>query len=214
MESIFLNNRAWAKRIVEKRPTFFSDLAAQQAPRYLWIGCSDSRVPATEICGFEPGEIFVHRNVANLVVHTDLNCLSVVQYAVEALGVRDIIVCGHYGCGGVKAASEDKSLGLIDNWLRNIMDVYAFHRDELDDSNLSSVEKVDRLCELNVMSQVANLATTTIVQDAWNRGSELSIHGLIYGLTDGLLKDLHVSQNSVEKVPNAYRFSRVPEVPQ
>lgn len=213
MKSIFEKNRAWAEGILKVRPDFFKRLAEQQTPRYLWIGCSDSRVPATEICGLEPGEIFVHRNVANLVVHTDLNCLSVLHYAVEVLQVRDIIVCGHYGCGGVKAASERKSHGLLDNWLRNIMDVYAQNRAELDHPSISPEERVNRLCEMNVREQVSHLAATTIVQEAWERGAKLSVHGVIYGLSDGLLKNLNVSQNSADRLPDEYRVSQSPQLP-
>jgi carbonic anhydrase len=213
MKRLFEKNRAWAEGVIKERPDFFQKLSAQQNPRYLWIGCSDSRVPATEICGLEPGEIFVHRNVANLVIHTDLNCLSVIHYAVEVLGVRDIIVCGHYGCGGVQAATERQSHGLLDNWLRNIMDVYLHNREELDRIGISQTERVNRLCELNVQAQVAHLAATTIVQDAWERGAKLAIHGLIYGLSDGLLKNLEVSQDSIDRLPDAYRMSRLPLPP-
>ena len=191
LSDLFDNNRRWARRSTERDPAFFSALVAQQSPRYLWIGCSDSRVPANEIVGLAPGELFVHRNVANVVVHTDLNCLSVLQYAIDVLKVEHVIVCGHYGCGGVRAAYDGSSLGLIDNWLRHIQDVARTHDaalNEIPDFNL----RVDRLCELNVTEQVQNVARTTIVQDAWRRGQDLQLHGWIYGLKDGLLTDLGV----------------------
>jgi carbonic anhydrase len=185
---LFENNRRWAERITAQQPDFFPTLAAQQAPEYLWIGCSDSRVPANEIVNLLPGELFVHRNVANVVVHTDLNCLSVLQFAVDVLKVRHVIVCGHYGCGGVKAAFEDSRLGLIDNWLRHVQDVAKLHRAELD--ALPAERRHDRLCELNVLEQARHVSETTIVQDAWNRGQTLNVHGWIYGLGDGRLRDL------------------------
>lgn len=186
---LFAQNRAWAAERVRRDPGFFARLAAQQAPGYLWIGCSDSRVPANEIVGLDPGELFVHRNVANLVVHTDLNCLSVLQFAVDELEVRHIIVCGHYGCGGVRAAIDGHAHGLIDNWLRHVQDVQRTHAARL--AGLASLEaRVDRLCELNVIEQVRNVARTTIVQEAWRRGQPLDLHGWIYGLADGLLRDL------------------------
>jgi carbonic anhydrase len=194
LDELLARNRAWAAAMTARDPGFFSRLAQQQSPGYLWIGCSDSRVPATEIVDLLPGEIFVHRNVANVVVHTDLNCLSVIQYAVEVLGVRHIIVCGHYGCGGVRAALERHRHGLIDNWLRHIDDVEEKHRAELE--ALSGGAQFDRLCELNVVEQALNVGQTTIVQDAWGRGQELSIHGWIYDLHDGLLRDLGVSMAS------------------
>jgi carbonic anhydrase len=172
-------------------PEFFSRLVSQQAPAYLWIGCSDSRVPANEIVGLAPGEVFVHRNVANLVLHSDMNCLSVLQYAVEVLKVREIIICGHYGCGGVAASVQSGSMGLISNWLRPIRELAEYHAGKLE--HLSGTARTDRLCELNVIKQVANVANTTIVQDAWQRGQNLSVHGLCYGLADGLLRDLNVS---------------------
>ena len=188
---LFANNRAWARTVRDRDPEFFATLARQQSPAYLWIGCADSRVPANEIVGLLPGELFVHRNVANVVVHTDLNCLSVLQYAVDVLGVREIIVCGHYGCGGVVAALEQRRLGLIDNWLRHIQDVMRRH-----DRLLSAESSVDArarlLCELNVIEQVGNVCQTTIVQTAWERGSPLVVHGWIYDIADGLLDDLGV----------------------
>jgi carbonic anhydrase len=194
LADLLTRNRAWAKAMRADDPGFFDRLAAQQSPQYLWIGCSDSRVPANQITGLLPGEVFVHRNVANLVVHADLNCLSVLQYAVDLLRVRDVIVCGHYGCGGVRAALEDERHGVIDNWLRHIRDVAATHEAEL--SALSPDERLARLCELNVVEQVANVSRSTIVADAWARGQELAVHGLVYGLQDGLLRDLDVTRRS------------------
>jgi len=188
------NNRRWADKIKGRDPEFFEKLARQQKPEYLWIGCSDSRVPANEIVDMLPGEIFVHRNIANVVVHTDLNCLSVLQFAVEVLGVKHVIVCGHYGCGGVKAALEGRDHGLIDNWLRHIMDVYRYNEPEFD--GLDGEEQVhDRLCELNVVEQVHNVSATTIMQSAWKSGREISVHGLIYNIQDGILRDLKVSRS-------------------
>jgi len=191
-------NRAWAENIKASDPDFFQNLAKQQNPRYLWIGCADSRVPSTQLAGLMPGEMFVHRNVANLVVHTDFNCLSVMQYAVDVLKVEHIIVCGHDGCGGVKAAMSDLNFGLINNWLRHVQDVFHEHEGQLakiSDEN----ERVDRLCELNVIEQVRNVARTTIVQRAWQRGQELVVHGWIYGLQDGLLRDLGVSIDNADE---------------
>jgi carbonic anhydrase len=188
------NNRRWAADRTRVDPGFFSRLVAQQAPAYLWIGCSDSRVPANEIVDLPPGELFVHRNVANVVVHTDLNCLSVLQYAIDALQVKDIIVCGHYGCGGVRAALAGTKLGLIDNWLRHVQDVNRKHASELD--GLSAEAREDRLCELNVLEQAINVCQTTIVQDAWERGQSLSVHAWIYRLDDGLLRDLQFDVDS------------------
>ena len=186
---LFENNRLWAEEITRSDPGFFTKLSQQQAPPYLWIGCSDSRVPANQIVGLLPGQMFVHRNVANVVVHTDLNCLSTIQFAVEVLKVRDIIVCGHYGCGGVLAALRDDRLGLIDNWLRHVQDVRGRHRAELE-ALATEVERHDRLCELNVIEQAANVSRTSIVRDAWARGQALAVHGWIYRLDDGLLRDL------------------------
>jgi carbonic anhydrase len=191
IEHLLKNNRVWAARISAQDPAFFESLSRQQSPRYLWIGCSDSRVPANEIVGLQPGELFVHRNVANLVVHTDLNCLSVIQYAVDVLRVEHIIVCGHYGCGGIAAACSNRTLGLIDNWLRHAQDVMQKH-----DAVLARIDGEEprgrRLCELNVIEQVINVAQTTIVQQAWERGQDLAVHGWIYALTDGLVRDLEV----------------------
>jgi len=203
---LFENNRRWAKRISEERPDFFASLARQQSPDYLWIGCADSRVPANEIVGLMPGELFVHRNVANLVVHTDLNCLSVLQYAVEVLQVGHVIVCGHYGCGGVQAAMDNTGLGLIDNWLLPIKDVYAKHHREL--SAIANAEdRLSRFVELNVVAQVNNVCHTTIVQNAWQRGQELAVHGWVYGLSDGLLRDLNICITGKEKLPEIYRMA-------
>ena len=185
-------NRAWAETIKASDPAFFESLAEQQNPDFLWIGCSDSRVPATQLVGMVPGEMFVHRNVANVVVHTDFNCLSVMQDAVDVLQVDHIIVCGHHGCGGVKAAMDNLQFGLIDNWLRHVQDVMHTHQDELAEIEDES-KRLDRLCELNVIEQVKSVSRTTIVQNAWQRGQELAIHGWIYGLLDGLLRDLGVS---------------------
>lgn len=193
LKHLFENNRNWADKITEIDPTFFERLSHQQSPEYLWIGCSDSRVPANEIIGLLPGELFVHRNVANLVIHTDMNCLSVMQYAVEILQVKHIIVCGHYGCGGIQAAIDTKPHGLIDNWLGHLRDIYRKYESELIDIS-SKQELLNRLCELNVIEQVKNVSQSTIVQDAWNRGQTLWVHGWIYGVTDGLLKDLGVTQ--------------------
>ncbi len=192
LPQLFANNRAWAERLSAVDPKFFETLARQQSPEYLWIGCSDSRVPANEIVGLLPGELFVHRNVSNLVIHSDMNCLSVLQFAVEVLKVKHVIVCGHYGCGGVKAALEETPHGLIDNWLRNIRDIASEHASEL--SQIGEMErKVDRLCELNVVEQVRNVANTTVIQDAWRRGQPCTIHGWIYSIQNGLLRDLDVS---------------------
>jgi carbonic anhydrase len=188
LERLFANNAEWAASVADSDPEFFSNLARQQQPEYLWIGCADSRVPANQIIGLAPGEVFVHRNVANLVVHTDLNCLSVLQYAVDVLQVRHVIVCGHYGCGGIAAADDTAQLGLIDNWLHHIRDVLAKHRDALDALDLEA--RRDRLCELNVLEQANNVARTTIVRNAWARGQTLSVHSLIYRLTDGRLRRL------------------------
>jgi carbonic anhydrase len=188
---LFDNNRAWAEGISEREPEFFRTLARQQSPEYLWIGCSDSRVPATQLVALSPGDMFVHRNVANLVVHTDLNCLSVMQFAVDALKVKHVIVCGHYGCGGVKAALENARLGLIDNWLRHVQDVAEKYAEALSRA-ADDRERLRLLCELNAREQVLNVCRTTIVQAAWERGQELSVHGWIYGIEDGLLRDLGV----------------------
>ena len=202
-QQLFENNRAWADRIRQRDPNFFAELSRQQSPAYLWIGCSDSRVPANEIVGLLPGELFVHRNIANLVVHTDLNCLSVMQFAVDLLQVRHIIVCGHYGCSGVQAALRRQRLGLSDNWLRHIQDVEQKHHEHLADLK-NDVQAFDRLCELNVIEQVANVCQTTIVRDAWERGQELTIHGWVYGLKDGHLHDLNVTVTEFAQTFAAY----------
>ena len=194
LKHLFDNNIAWANSIKESNPDFFSQLSKQQAPEYLWIGCSDSRVPANEIINLPPGEVFVHRNIANVVVHTDMNCLSVIHYAIAVLKIKHIIVCGHYGCGGVKAAIDDQRHGLIDNWLQHIKDVHHKHRDSL--TGLDSEQTVEKMCELNVMEQVKNVCHTTVVQDAWQSGSELSVHGLIYNIKNGILHDLNVGMSS------------------
>ncbi len=196
-------NREWAAAITASEPEFFQTLAKQQSPRFLWIGCADSRVPATQLIGMVPGEMFVHRNVANVVVHTDFNCLSVMQYAVDVLKVEHIIVCGHHGCGGVKAAMDNLQLGLIDNWLRHVQDVIRDHEHALLDIQ-DETKRLDRLCELNVVEQVLNVARTTIVQSAWQRGQELVVHGWIYGLEDGLLRDLGISIDCAEGLAAAY----------
>jgi carbonic anhydrase len=189
LSHLFTNNRAWAAEITQQDPDFFRRLARQQTPQYLWIGCSDSRVPANQIVGLLPGEMFVHRNVANVVVHTDLNCLSAIQFAVEVLRVGHIIVCGHYGCGGVLAALRDDKLGLIDNWLRHVQDVRGRHQAQLAALE-TEAQRHDRLCELNVIEQVVNVSQTTVVRDAWSRGHALAVHGWVYALRDGLLRDL------------------------
>lgn len=195
LPQLFANNRHWATTITQQNPDFFKKLAQQQAPDLLWIGCSDSRVPANEIVGLLPGELFVHRNVANLVVHSDMNCLSVIQYAVEVLKVHHIIVCGHYGCGGIKAAIEPRTLGLIDNWLGHVRDIYQTHQVEL--ATLTDpTQCINRLCELNVIAQVKNVANTTFVQRAWTRGASLFVHGWIYSVANGFLKDLELTVTS------------------
>ena len=191
LKHLFDNNQKWAKGILKEDPDFFAKLSKQQAPEILWIGCSDSRVPANEIINLPPGEVFVHRNIANVVVHTDLNCLSVIQFAVDVLKVKHIIVCGHYGCGGIKASMEDKNHGLIDNWLRHIKDVSRFNAEQL--NNTDEDKKFDLLCELNVTEQVKNVANTTMVKKAWKKGAELSIHGWIYGIDNGIIKDLNTT---------------------
>jgi len=199
LKTLFKNNRQWAKDMLAHDPEFFSKLSHLQTPKYLWIGCSDSRVPANEITGLLPGELFVHRNVANLVVHTDLNCLSVLQYAVDVLKVKHVIVCGHYGCGGVRAAFESTRLGLIDNWLRHILDVQDKYCGELS-KNKNKESRMKRLCELNVLEQARNVCQTTIVRDAWKKGYDLTVHALIYDLHDGLLKELFSMDAKSQKI--------------
>jgi carbonic anhydrase len=199
LDPLLEKNRLWSQKIHQEDPQFFPTLSRQQAPKYLWIGCSDSRVPANEICGLLPGEVFVHRNVANIVVHSDLNCLSVMQYAIDVLKIEHVIVVGHYGCGGVRAALGDQKFGLIDNWLRHVQDVITKHRPHLecvaDDS-----ARIDRLCELNVIEQTINAAQTTIVQAAWERGQKLTIHGWVYGLQDGLVRQLGIDISSAAEM--------------
>ncbi|SQH76878.1 carbonic anhydrase [Shewanella benthica] len=199
LKPLFDNNRRWAERIVKEKPDFFERLSKQQNPEYLWIGCSDSRVPSNQIIDLMPGEVFVHRNIANMVIHTDLNCLSVLQYAVEVLKVKHIMVVGHYGCGGVKASMGKKRLGLIDNWLGHIRDIHRLHSDEL--NKLDEQERFDRLCELNVIEQVGNVCSTNIVQDAWERGDNVSVHGWIYSVENGLLSDLDVTVDNEQFKP-------------
>jgi carbonic anhydrase len=210
LNSLFANNRKWADRMSKERPGFFQKLAQQQSPKYLWIGCSDSRVPANEIVGLDPGEVFVHRNVANVVVPSDLNALSVIQFAVEHLRVEHIMVVGHYGCGGVIAAARGTRIGLVDNWLRHVQDVRLRHRQRL--NHLPQAELEDVLCEMNVLEQVGNVALSNVMQDAWARGQKIQVHGLIYGLSDGLLKDLHVSMSHSAEVVDVFRnaFKRYP----
>ncbi len=203
LRELLEKNRAWAEGIKARDPEFFQHLSQQQSPHYLWIGCSDSRVPATQLVGLRAGELFVHRNVANVVVHTDFNCLSVLQYAVDVLRVRHVIVCGHYGCGGVQAASENLQLGLIDNWLRHVQDVMHTHETLLSKIN-DKAERLDRLCELNVIEQVLNVSQTTVVQNAWGKGQELTIHGWVYGVSDGLLRDLDICVTNQNELSAAY----------
>jgi carbonic anhydrase len=204
LSHLFDNNRAWAGRIRLQDPDFFVKLSRQQSPEYLWIGCSDSRVPANEIVGLLPGELFVHRNVANLVVHTDLNCLSVLQFAVDVLKVRHVIVCGHYGCSGVQAALRRDRIGLSDNWLRHVQDVWSKHERFLTEAGAES-RAADKLCELNVIEQAANVCRTTIVRDAWERGQELAVHGWVYGLKDGLLRNLNATVTTFQETMPVYR---------
>lgn len=203
---LFENNRNWARGAKTADPDFFDNLANQQSPEYLWIGCSDSRVPANQILGLDPGEVFVHRNIANVVVHSDFNCLSVLEFAVHVLRVKHVMVCGHYGCGGVAAAMEDHRLGLIDNWLRHIRDVRQKHEAVLDAIE-DEKERLEKLCELNVIEQVHNVCHTTIVQDAWERGQELSIHGWIYSLRDGLLRDTNTCITNRDEVSSVFRMA-------
>jgi carbonic anhydrase len=203
LSHLFENNRAWAESITRQSPDFFARLSKQQTPEYLWVGCADSRVPANEIVGLLPGELFVHRNVANVVVHTDLNCLSVIHFAVDVLQVRHIIVCGHYGCGGVLAALRDDRYGLIDNWLRHVQDVRDKHRRQLD-LIVGESQRHDRLCELNVIEQVVSVSRTTIIQDAWQRGQDLTLHGWIYGIENGLLRDLAMCGASDRELADSY----------
>ena len=195
IQHLFDNNQQWADKIKQEDPNFFKHLSEQQNPEYLWIGCSDSRVPANELLGMQPGEVFVLRNIANQVIHTDLNCLSVIQFAVDVLKIKHIIVCGHYGCGGVIASLDDKSHGLIDNWLHHIKDVYRFHKARLDAVE-DKTARLKLLCELNVIEQVANVCNTTILKNAWKIKQDITVHGFVYNLHDGILKDLNVSVGS------------------
>jgi len=203
IERLIANNKEWADKINRETPDFFAKLSQQQNPEYLWIGCSDSRVPANQIVDLMPGEVFVHRNVANQVIHSDLNCLSVVQFAVEVLKVKHIIVCGHYGCGGVHAAYQNQRHGLVDNWLSHVKDVHYKHIDEL--KKLDDKAAQDRLCELNVMEQVRNLARTTVIRDAWQNGQELVLHGFVYGLHNGLINDLGIDIGSFEELRDQFK---------
>ncbi len=205
LRQLFDDNRKWADKIKESDPDFFLKLSNQQTPEYLWIGCSDSRVEANQLVGKLPGEIFVHRNIANVVVHSDLNCLSVIQFAVEVLNIKHIIVCGHYGCGGIKAAMSNEEHGLIDNWLQHIKDVYQYHRTRFDSFD-SDVSKFNLLCELNVVEQVSNVCHTTIVQNAWRTGQELAIHGWIYRIETGLLKDLNVCITNRDEISKIHQI--------
>jgi len=203
LKHLFDNNRAWAQRVLEQNPDFFEALSRQQSPRYLWIGCSDSRVPANEIIGLPPGEVFVHRNIANVVAHSDLNCLSVMQFAVDVLQVEHIMVVGHYGCGGVRAALRQERVGLADNWIRHVQDVRERHPARIRPL-YHEHHQVDRLCELNVIEQVRNVCQTTIVLDAWERGQRLQVHGWVYGLKDGLLRDLGVTASDPKQMEQTY----------
>jgi carbonic anhydrase len=214
IQTLFEANRRWAAATRERDPGFFTRLAQQQTPKYMWIGCADSRVPANEITGLDPGEVFVHRNVANVVVHSDLNALSTIQFAVEHLKVQHIIVVGHYGCAGVRAAMRGIRVGLADNWLRHVQDVRLRHRKRLE--HLPFEEQENVLCEMNVIEQVANVALSTVIQDAWSRGQQVAVHGWVYGLRDGLLKDLQVSVDHPESVVSAYgaAFKRYPRSPE
>lgn len=205
LEKLLLNNRDWVKQKLQINSSYFSRLSQQQVPEYLWIGCSDSRVPANEIVGLEPGEMFVHRNIANVVVHTDINCLSVIHYAVEVLNIKHIIVCGHYGCGGVQCAMSNRQMGLMDNWLRNIKDVYRLHQHELDEIK-DEEQKFRLMCELNVKEQVLNVCQTSIVQNAWKKNHHLNVHGWIYDVHDGLLQDLNVSVSGIGQLDKIYRM--------
>lgn len=211
LDELFQNNSDWAASIKEEDPSFFARLSAQQKPEYLWIGCSDSRVPANEIVGLLPGELFVHRNIANCVVHTDLNCLSVIYYAIRVLKVKHIIVTGHYGCGGVQAAMSETRYGLADHWIRNIRDVLYNQQDEMESIN-DPHDKLNRLCELNVIQQMANVSHIPTVQSAWHEGQELTIHGWIYDIHDGLLKNLTTPITSIDQIPQQYRISN-PDAP-
>jgi carbonic anhydrase len=206
LPQVFENNKKWAESVKQSDPSFFERLSEGQSPKILWIGCSDSRVPANNVCGLDPGEMFVHRNIANIVAHGDINCLSVVQYAVEVLKIEDIVVCGHYGCGGVRAAVANQSCGLIDNWLQNIKDVYALNKTELNALTHDKEKQLDRLCELNIVQQVENLCRTTIVQDAWQRGETLNVHGWVYNMHDGILHDMDLCISGIDQVSEIFRL--------
>ncbi len=206
LNHLFKNNQAWAAQIKAADPDFFMNLSRQQNPEYLWIGCADSRVPANQIIGLMPGEVFVHRNIANIVAHADLNCLSVLQYAVDVLQVKHVIVCGHYGCGGIKAALDGRDHGLIDHWLCYIQDVYRCHKDELD--ALKGQKKNDRLCELNIIEQVYNICQTAIVRNAWAAGRALDVHGWVYRIDDGILNDMDITVTSLDDFHQVYRGYR------
>lgn len=213
LTELFSNNQSWAQSHIANDPGFFEKLSIQQHPEYLWIGCADSRVPAEDLVGLAPGRLFVHRNVANVVVHTDFNCLSVIQFAVDVLQVKHIIVCGHYGCGGVRATLEEKRMGLADNWLRHVDDVIQKHHHLLARWEKDETTCCNHLCELNVIEQVSNVAKTTIVRDAWERGQQLTVHGWIYGMKDGLVRDLCTSASSLEEARSSYQkaISSLPE---
>lgn len=202
LEHLLAKNKQWAQRIKDDDPSFFQQLSSQQKPRYLWIGCADSRVPCTQLVDLLPGEMFVHRNVANLVIHTDFNCLSVMQYAIDVLQVEHIIVCGHYRCGGIQAALQNQQFGLIDNWLRHVHDIITKYHTYLD-KFATEQERLDQLCELNVIEQVFNVCENTLVRHAWNRGQKLSVHGWIYGVEDGLLRDLSLNVSSIEEMKSS-----------
>jgi carbonic anhydrase len=203
LDDLFAHNRAWAAQMERERPGFFASLSKQQAPKYMWIGCSDSRVPANQITGLDPGEVFVHRNVANVVVHSDLNALSTIQFSVDVLKVEHIMVVGHYGCGGVQAALENKRVGLADNWIRHVTDVRDRHRELLD--KLPAEKRFDALVELNVIEQVVNVCVSTVMTDAWAKGQKVTVHGWAYGVHDGLLNDLHMTVSSADSIEPAYR---------
>ena len=213
LDHLFEANRKWAANVEQQRPGFFTRLAKQQSPQYMWIGCADSRVPANEIMGLDPGEVFVHRNIANLVVHSDLNALSTIQFAVEHLKVKHVLVVGHYGCAGVRAALSGLRIGLVDNWLRHLQDVRLRHRKRLE--HLSLAQQEDVLCEISVIEQVGNVAQSTVMQDAWSRGQQVTVHGWVYGLKDGLAKDLNVSMNDPATVVDIFRMAikRYPHAP-
>lgn len=206
LEDLLKNNKQWAADILKEDPKFFTHLAEQQSPEYLWIGCSDSRVPANQLIGLMPGDVFVHRNIANLVIHTDLNCMSVIKYAVDILKVKHIIITGHYDCGGIKAAMQKKSFELIDGWLRNIKDIYVNHSDEFT-SDMTDKQKLDHLTELNVIEQVKNVCHTSFVQNAWISGQDLTVHGLIYSVKNGRLKDLNVNIDSIDSINDLYHIN-------